>query len=822
MLRFFIPLFLFPLILSAQSSLNMGVVGSYNYTNNECSDIWGYVDPSGTEYALVGLLDGLSVVDLSTPSNPIQNFFIPGAQSMWRDIKVWNNYAFVTCDQGSDGLLIVDLNDMTGSTHVYTTIDNNGDNMFSQAHNIYIDEYGKAYIFGGNVGTVGGALILDVTTTDLSNNILPSIIGVFDEFYLHDGMARGDTLWGAAVYQGNFYAIDVSTPSNPIIMNNGAAFHSTPDNFTHNCWISDDGHTLFTTDEVSGAYIGAYDVSDLNNIYETDRIQPNPGSGVIPHNTHVLGDFIVTSYYRDGIRIHDVTYPNNMIEVAYYDAYLGSGNGFDGSWGAYPFLPSGLILSSEINSGPNNEGQLLVLEASLQQACYLEGNVLSTSGQNISGATIELLTTADSATTNLNGYYFTGTANSGTYQVVFSAAGYFPDTLTVNLSNGLLTVLNDTLVSMTPISISGEVIDVNGQGIPNAQLNFMNNNYSYSTYLTTASDGSFQIDSIYEGVFSVEVGAWGYLSSCENLSIFNNGSAITIMLDEGYYDDFTFDFGWTISGNASAGLWERGIPNGTSSQGSLVQTDSDVGTDCSTECYITGNSINASVGFDDVDDADVNLFSPLFDLTNYTNPEISYSWWFANLGGNGNPDDSLVISLSNGNIEEVLDVITSASTTLSQWVNATHTVSIPTTANMQLKLYTADYGSGHLVEAGFDKFQVNDLGIVIINDWECIAGSCVEVGGNTGSFMNEQDCLLSCLTTGLKDADEIHFYPNPTSGILNYNSNHLGLIKITNLLGEVLYSDMKNQSEIILNLNFLKPGFYLFETESEKIKFLKH
>ena len=228
-------------------------------------------------------------------------------------------------------------------------------------------------------------------------------------------------------------------------MNNGVAFHSTPDNFTHNCWISDDGHTLFTTDEVSGAYIGAYDVSDLNNIYEVDRIQSNPGSGVIPHNTHVLGDFIVTSYYRDGIRIHDVTYPNNMIEVAYYDAYLGSGDGFDGSWGAYPYLPSGLILSSEINSGPNNEGQLLVLEASLQQACYLEGNVLSTSGQNISGATIELLTTADSATTNLNGYYFTGTANSGTYQVVFSAAGYFPDTLTVNLLNGVLTVLNDTL-----------------------------------------------------------------------------------------------------------------------------------------------------------------------------------------------------------------------------------------------------------------------------------------------------------------------------------------------------------------------------------------
>ena len=63
----------------------------------------------------------------------------------------------------------------------------------------------------------------------------------------------------------------------------------------------------------------------------------------------------------------------------------------------------------------------------------------------------------------------------------------------------------------------------------------------------------------------------GLPSSCENLNISNNGSAITITLDEGYYDDFTFDFGWTTSGNASAGLWERGIPNGTSSQGSLFK-----------------------------------------------------------------------------------------------------------------------------------------------------------------------------------------------------------------------------------------------------------
>ena len=40
-------------------------------------------------------------------------------------------------------------------------------------------------------------------------------------------MVRGDTLWGAAVYEGNFYALDVSNPYNPKIFNEGQAFHQT-------------------------------------------------------------------------------------------------------------------------------------------------------------------------------------------------------------------------------------------------------------------------------------------------------------------------------------------------------------------------------------------------------------------------------------------------------------------------------------------------------------------------------------------------------------------------------------------------------------------
>ena len=57
-----------------------------------------------------------------------------------------------------------------------------------------------------------------------------------------------------------------------------------------------------------------------------------------------------------------------MVEVAYYDSYPGSGWGFDGCWGTYPFT-SGNIISSDINSGLMN-CKLLIYSRGFQQACH--------------------------------------------------------------------------------------------------------------------------------------------------------------------------------------------------------------------------------------------------------------------------------------------------------------------------------------------------------------------------------------------------------------------------------------------------------------------
>ena len=80
--------------------INMELLGQLNYSS-DLSDIWGYVDGDGTEYALVAVNNpgGVSVVDLSDPANPEQVAFIPDASSIWRDIKTWNNHAYITNEQ---------------------------------------------------------------------------------------------------------------------------------------------------------------------------------------------------------------------------------------------------------------------------------------------------------------------------------------------------------------------------------------------------------------------------------------------------------------------------------------------------------------------------------------------------------------------------------------------------------------------------------------------------------------------------------------------------------------------------------------------------
>ena len=706
-----------PFVVLGQSSFNLGLIGSYEWSSTEGSDIWGWVDPiDGAEYALVGLNDGFACVDVSNPSNPVQEFYISDINSTWRDVKTWGNYAYITTEADA-GLLIVDLTDMTGATywHVSTfTNPANGSSVeFTAAHNLYIDENGICYIFGASSATGGtpsdGAIFLDVA----ANATAPDYLGEWDDQYIHDGMVRGDTMYAGCIYAGELFVVDVSDKSNPSTLGT----HSTPNAFTHNAWISADGDFVFTTDEKSDAYLAAYDITNINNIQEVDRIQSNAGELSIPHNTHVDGNFLITSYYRDGTTVHDITHPSNMIQVAYYDSYIGSGNGFDGCWGTYPFFPSGNIISSEINSSANQSAKLMIYERGFVQACYLEGNVTdAANGNNLSGASIEILNTVllNNSSSNLLGEYVSGTANAATYDVVFSKPGYLADTLSASLTNGVITILDAALQPLVSFNAGGMVVDVSGNGIASAEVVIFNTDFTFNA--TTDANGNYTINNMYEGNYEVIAGLWGYLTSCNNEYIMPS-TINTITLEQGYYDDFTFDFGWTVSGgvaSANDGIWERGFSEGTSDDdGVNYNPDGDISGDCTDFAYVTGLLAGGQIGDNDVDDFNTILTSPIFDLSANQIHYINYSSWFQNnFPWGGAPNDSLTISISNGSTISVLETITSNSPNLGQWNYNSLDISqyLTPTATMQLIIETADWDAlgGHWVEGGFDEFSITN------------------------------------------------------------------------------------------------------------------
>ena len=340
--------------ISAQT--NITFLGNKTYSN-DLSDIWGYA-ANGKEYALVGVYGGVSIVDVTNPTTPNELFFVSGANTFWRDIKTWESYAYVT-NEGGGGLLIIDLSHLPDS--IGTTSWTGGGLGLNTAHNIFIDENGVAYVVGGNSGAGDGALFLDVDTDPMN----PVLLGEYDQRYVHDVFVRGDTMWTAEINDGIFSVVDVSNKNSPAVL----ATNSTPSNFTHNLWLSDDGKNLLTTDERSNAVIGSYDVSDLSNISQVDFYQSNPGTGTIPHNVMYNGDFALIAYYRDGLILLDATNPANLIEMGDYDTSPFGGNGFNGAWGVYPYLPSGNVLVTDIEQG------LFVLGVNYQRACYLEGNV---------------------------------------------------------------------------------------------------------------------------------------------------------------------------------------------------------------------------------------------------------------------------------------------------------------------------------------------------------------------------------------------------------------------------------------------------------------
>jgi len=414
------------------AQLNVDLVGQLNYTQN-VNDVWGYVDAQNNEYVLLGTQTGVSIVSLIDPSNPNELHFIEGANNTWRDLKVWQQYAYVVNEApNGGGLLIIDLSNLPTAIDTISTDLGIG---YTDSHNIFVDEYGMAYLFGAKTDTLGnGTLMLDLA----SNPTNPVYMGIYTNNYVHDGFVRDNIMWTSEIYAGQLGVVDVSDKSAPTVL----ATHPSPKSFAHACWLSDDDQTVFLVDEEPGSWVTAYNVSDLNDIHEIDRWQSYPGQNVIPHNTFVSGNYVITSYYTSGVVILDASNPYNLVEVGNFDTSPLSGSGFGGCWGVYPYLPSGLLIASDRQEG------LFVLNPTYVNAHYLEGMVSdSISGFSVPNAQVQIVNNEVSiGTTDFFGMYATGIAQTGDYMLEVTADQFYPTVVPI-------TVYDSVSVTTTDISL---------------------------------------------------------------------------------------------------------------------------------------------------------------------------------------------------------------------------------------------------------------------------------------------------------------------------------------------------------------------------------
>ncbi len=337
------------------------------------NDIWGWTDrTTGREYALFGLTDGTSFIDITDPSKPVYkgklDTHVGTNNTAWRDIKVYNDHAYIVSDGNNQnhGMQVFDLtqlrNQATEPVSFTETAHYGG---FGRAHNIAINEdTGFAYVVGSDQAS-GGLYMIDLNTP-----ASPTFAGMFsDDGYTHDAQAvtyhgTDSAYFGKEIVfasnEDTLTIVDVSDKSSP---NQISRTGYSTSQYTHQGWVSEDHRYFFMDDELdeasasnngtlNGTRTHIWNIDDLNDpIY----IGIHEGEAdTIDHNLYVKDDLIFQANYTSGMRVLKIVDAENGVleEIAFLDTYpTDDAISYNGAWSVFPYFDSDLIIVSDRQNG---------------------------------------------------------------------------------------------------------------------------------------------------------------------------------------------------------------------------------------------------------------------------------------------------------------------------------------------------------------------------------------------------------------------------------------------------------------------------------------
>lgn len=327
------------------------------------ADVWGWADPeTKKEYALLGSTRGVQFLDVTDPTKPVYLGSLLGKPEtvlIWQEIEIYKDHAFVVCDLSPCGLQIFDLTRLRGAEaaqpwtpDVVVPI--------GTAHSIDLNpDTGFLYVNGG-LFPVGTPYIFDVNTPKAP---VPAG-GTFDDGYTHDSFCRTykgpdkDFKKKEICFNFNEDTITVYDMTNKLAPDQLARVTYDNASYIHSGVLTKDHAYLLSTDEGdeqdhglrSTTYI--WDVRKLTKMKLIGTYTAN--SGAIDHNLYQDGDATFHASYVAGLRILDSSRAaqGKLSEVAYFDIVPESDRPeFDGTWAAYPFLPSGNVLIGGMGQG---------------------------------------------------------------------------------------------------------------------------------------------------------------------------------------------------------------------------------------------------------------------------------------------------------------------------------------------------------------------------------------------------------------------------------------------------------------------------------------
>ncbi len=315
------------------------------------SSCWGWVSPTGEEYAFLGNYDGMSIYSMVGDSlHEIQ--FIPGPHAgyAYREMKTYKHYLYIVSEGNvggqANGVQIVDLSQLPDTAVLVKNFNyTSGNKNILRSHTVTLAD-GYLYLNGSANWSPGGMVIFDLHNDPTT----PVYVGQYEPEYIHDSYVRNDTIFAAAIYSnGGLYVANAHNKANPTLIKKVTYSGSG----THHCWETIDNNYALTTDEIGT--INELRIFNFKNLGAGPPYTPaaewRANATDLTHNVHGRGNYAYVSHYAAGARVVDIHNPLSPVEAGYYDTDSNSVAGYEGCWAVYPYFFSGRWIASDMTRG---------------------------------------------------------------------------------------------------------------------------------------------------------------------------------------------------------------------------------------------------------------------------------------------------------------------------------------------------------------------------------------------------------------------------------------------------------------------------------------